>query len=114
MQAFQARSAGDQVATTMGQLTEFGTVTNLNDPRFERKNGSVGLWRPYDFVFDVGVGVYFLEPYDPERVPVLFVHGNLGTPQDFRYLIERLDRDRFQPWLYYYPSERSSTTSQNI
>jgi hypothetical protein len=27
-----------------------------------------------------------------------------GTPQDWRYFIEHLDRSRYQPWVYYYPS----------
>ena len=35
---------------------------------------------------------------------MLFVHGINGTPQNFKTLIERLDRQRFQPWVYYYPS----------
>jgi pimeloyl-ACP methyl ester carboxylesterase len=35
---------------------------------------------------------------------VLFVHGINGTPASFEYLIGRLDRSRFQAWVYYYPS----------
>jgi pimeloyl-ACP methyl ester carboxylesterase len=35
---------------------------------------------------------------------VLFVHGINGTPANFAPLLERLDRTRFQPWFYYYPS----------
>ena len=100
----QARSADDQTATTMGQLTVVGEVVDIDDPRFDPENGKMGFWRPYDFIFEAGAGVYFLEPYAPERTPVLFVHGALGTPRDFAYLIERLDRERFQPWVYYYPS----------
>jgi pimeloyl-ACP methyl ester carboxylesterase len=48
--------------------------------------------------------VYFLEPYDRRKIPVLFVHGINGSPANFTYLIEHLDRRRFQPWVYYYPS----------
>jgi pimeloyl-ACP methyl ester carboxylesterase len=32
------------------------------------------------------------------------VHGINGTPANFRTLIERMDKGRFQPWVYYYPS----------
>jgi pimeloyl-ACP methyl ester carboxylesterase len=49
-------------------------------------------------------GLYFLEPYDPRKTPVLFVHGVSGTPRDFRFLIEGLNGRLFQPWVYCYPS----------
>src|SRR5690606_36018702 len=42
--------------------------------------------------------------YDSQKTPVLFVHGINGTPSNFAYLIARLDRTRYQPWLYSYPS----------
>ena len=51
------------------------------------------------------VGVYVLEPYDPHRTPVLFIHGVNGSPEDFRYLLDGLDRARFQPWLFHYPDD---------
>ncbi len=81
-----------------------GEVTTLDDPRFSESAARSGLWRPVDFVFEIGAGVYFLEPYDPDRVPVVFIHGALGHPANWRYLVERLDRRRFQPWLVYYPT----------
>ncbi len=81
-----------------------GEVTTLDDERFTALQAKAGMWSPLSAVREVGGGVYFLEPYDPARIPVLFVHGIGGSPQDFRFLIERLDRDRYQPWLYHYPS----------
>jgi pimeloyl-ACP methyl ester carboxylesterase len=87
-------------------LAEFhlGEVTSLDDPRFSAESARRGLWQPADFLREVGAGVYFLEPYDPQKVPVLFVHGALGHPRNFATLISRLDRNRFQPWLAYYPT----------
>ena len=64
----------------------------------------MGLWKPLEFIFDVGPGIYFREPYDPARIPVLFVHGIDGTPRNFESLVDQLDRTRFQAWFYYYPS----------
>ena len=61
----------------------------------------------FQFIVEVGAGVYFVEPYDPGRVPVLFVHGIGGNPREFEALTESLDRTRFQPWFYYYPSAAS-------
>jgi pimeloyl-ACP methyl ester carboxylesterase len=81
-----------------------GEVTDLDDPRFSATAATTGLWRPVDFLFDIGAGIYFLEPYDPDRVPVLFVHGALGHPGDWRFLVEHLDRSRYQAWFAYYPT----------
>lgn len=81
-----------------------GEVTSLDDKRFTQKKGEEGLWQPVHFAILNGFGIYFLEPYDPRKIPVLFVHGAGGYPQEFRAIIERLDRKRFQPWVYHYPS----------
>ena len=101
---FQARSTSAQLKQSLGAATAYGVVTTLDDPRFSEANATNSMWRPYDFIFDVGAGVYFLEPYDTKKIPVLFVHGINGTPINFRYLVEHLDRTKYQPWLYYYPS----------
>jgi pimeloyl-ACP methyl ester carboxylesterase len=81
-----------------------GEVVTLDDARFDPKNAKRGLWRPMDFMIHVGAGIYFLDPYDPDRVPVLFVHGINGHPREFTTLVEQLDRSRFQPWVFFYPS----------
>jgi pimeloyl-ACP methyl ester carboxylesterase len=85
--------------SVQGELCE-----DLSDPRFGRDAGPRGLWQPIDFLNDELAGVYFLQPYDPGRTPVLFVHGIAGYPRQFSTLIENLDRKRFQPWFYFYPS----------
>jgi Putative serine esterase (DUF676) len=81
-----------------------GAIVSLDDPRFDPKNGELGLWQPVDFLFKLEAGFYFLEKYDPDKTPVLFVHGAGGTPRDFAYLIAHLDREKFQPWVLYYPT----------
>jgi pimeloyl-ACP methyl ester carboxylesterase len=101
---FQARTPSAQVQQSLGAATAYGVVTTLDDPRFSDEHAANSLWRPYDFIFDVGPGVYFLEPYDARKIPVLFVHGINGTPKNFRFLVKHLDRTKYQPWLYYYPS----------
>ena len=100
----QERSADAQLQATIGQLTATGEIAALSDPRFSRANAENGLWRPYDFLTAARPGVYFLQPYDAGKIPVLFVHGINGTPIEFEYLADRLDRSRFQAWVYYYPS----------
>jgi pimeloyl-ACP methyl ester carboxylesterase len=83
---------------------QLGTIVKLDDTRFSDANGKLGLWQPAEFVFKIGAGIYFLEPYDEDKVPVLFIHGVTGHPANFTYLVEHLDRKRFQPWFAYYPS----------
>jgi pimeloyl-ACP methyl ester carboxylesterase len=102
--ALQARSADQQAQRTLGQLTAVGEVVTLDDPRFDQTNADDSLWRPFDFIVNSHPGIYFLEPYDSHRLPVLFVHGINGSPRNFAPLIAQLDRTRFQAWVYAYPS----------
>ncbi|ADC72522.1 PGAP1 family protein [Thioalkalivibrio sp. K90mix] len=99
------RGAGpDGSPISVGGVTAFGEVTTLDDPRFDDDVARGSQWRPVDFMLAGYAGIYFLEPYDPDRIPVLFVHGMNGSPRGFAELIDQLDRERYQPWLYYYPS----------
>lgn len=81
-----------------------GDVTTIDDPRFSAENGDRGMWRPFEFLQEIGIGLYFLEPYDAKRLPVLFVHGISASPLDWRTMLAGLDRKRFQPWVFSYPS----------
>ena len=81
-----------------------GDVVSLDEKRFKPDAGGSGLWRPLDFLSDNTLGIYFTEPYDPRRVPVLFVYGIGGSPQDWRWFMEHFDRSRHQLWFYHYPS----------
>jgi pimeloyl-ACP methyl ester carboxylesterase len=58
-------------------------------------------------MLEAGGGIYFLEPYDPDKIPILFVHGATGSPANWKYLAGRIDRTRFQPWFAYYPAAAS-------
>jgi pimeloyl-ACP methyl ester carboxylesterase len=95
---------GEQVSSVLGQQTAAGELTSLAEDFFSQEVAESGLWRPFDFLVEGYAGVYFLEAYDPNRTPVLFVHGINGTPRSFDYVIRNLDRKRFQAWVYYYPS----------
>ena len=77
-------------------------VRPLDD--FAESFGRKGLWQPISFVKEKRGGIYLLEPYDPAKVPVLFIHGAGGTPQDWRHFIGNLDRTKYQAWVYYYPT----------
>ena len=81
-----------------------GVVASLADDRFDPANGQLGMWKPIDFLAGPQGGLFLLSPYDPQRIPVLFVHGIAGTPRDFKRTIARLDHAKYQPWVAYYPS----------
>lgn len=100
-----ARTPREQLGFSLWAWSAQGAICeDLRDPRYGREAGARGLWQVMDFLNEGLAGVHFLAPYDPDRVPVLFVHGIGGSPQEFLPLIESLDRERFQPWVYFYPS----------
>lgn len=99
-----ARSPEEQQRKSIFAMSQLGKVTTLDDQRFADEAAEASMWKFYDFVATGRAGIYFLEPYDPNRIPVLFVHGINGTPRNFKTLIGQLDRKRYQPWVLYYPS----------
>ena len=102
-EALAGRSV-DEVIRHRGIRLTTGEIADLDDPRFAATRGSDGLWTPATLAIHNGFGIYFLERYDPSRIPVLFVHGAAGSPQDWRTAMEKIDRRRYQPWFYFYPS----------
>jgi pimeloyl-ACP methyl ester carboxylesterase len=102
--ALHVRTNHDQTTASLGLVSAAGEVADLSDPRFDFSREDEGLLKPFDFILNDRPGVYFLEPYDAGKVPVLFVHGYEGTPRDFEPLIARLDRSHLQPWIYFYPT----------
>lgn len=81
-----------------------GEITPLGSPLFARERSNKGLWTPFAFVEEGGAGIHFLEAYDPDRIPILFVHGINGTPLDFEMIINSVDTSRYQVWVISYPS----------
>lgn len=104
LKGLMARGEEAQKSKSIYALSKVGEITSLDDPRFADDVATAGMWQFYDFLIAGRAGIYFLEPYDPKRIPVLFVHGIDGTPRNFTQLVAKLDRTRFQPWVVYYPS----------
>jgi hypothetical protein len=54
-------------------------------------------------------GIYFITPYDPEKIPIVFVHGLVSSPDAFKNMINELApepwfRQHYQIWVYNYPT----------
>src|SRR6266513_1108624 len=59
--------------------------------------------------FAAPTGLYFLQPYDPDRIPLVFVHGLFSTPFDWVKTINGLQADpeirkHYQFWIFAYPT----------
>lgn len=59
--------------------------------------------------YEKKTGLYFLQPYDPERIPVVFVHGLISTPFSWVQTINGLLADpeirkHYQFWVFAYPT----------
>ncbi|WP_419658556.1 alpha/beta hydrolase [Desulfosarcina variabilis] len=65
---------------------------------------SQGYWEPISAFNEVGANIWFVQPYDPKKIPVLFIHGASGTASGWEFLFQKIDRSVFQPCFFYYPS----------
>ena len=85
-------------------ISAAGVVADLDNRYFTPDYAAKGLWEPYTTLREMGIGLFFLEDYDPGKIPVLFVYGASGHAQNWRPIFDRMDRQRFQPWFFNYPS----------
>jgi hypothetical protein len=59
--------------------------------------------------FTEETGLYFLQPYDPNKIPIVMVHGLVSSPDAYRDILNDLSpepwfREHYQVWLYNYPT----------
>ncbi len=71
------------------------------------KLGLIGLLRPEKYADTARL--IRLQPFDPQRTPVIFVHGLRDTPVSFVPMLNALRKDpeiqrRYQFWVFSYPS----------
>jgi pimeloyl-ACP methyl ester carboxylesterase len=92
------KKAGDKT------IIRTGDIADLDNIIFSPEYGEKGLWTPLSSLEKNGLGVYFMEKYDPKKIPILFIYGIGGYPQSWKSFFKEIDRTRYQPWFYYYPS----------
>lgn len=54
-------------------------------------------------------GIYLTQPFDPHKIPVVFIHGLWSSPVTWMEMLNDLQaqpaiRDRYQFWFYFYPT----------
>jgi len=81
-----------------------GSLRQLDDPLFDGNMSTLGLYDPASFLENAPTMFYALEEDLPYKVPVVFVHGIAGSAREFAPLVEKLDRNLYKPWFFYYPS----------
>jgi hypothetical protein len=59
--------------------------------------------------YEERAGIYMLEPYDPDRIPVILIHGLTSIPQMWVPTISAIESDpeirgRYQFWVFDYPT----------
>jgi pimeloyl-ACP methyl ester carboxylesterase len=81
-----------------------GERMRVYEERFCLQNAESGWWRPSLFMKAFGANIYAADEYGKGKVPVLFVHGAEGSPQNWAYFNYRLTDPRFVKWYYYYPT----------
>ena len=87
----------------------------LDSPAFREKDiATVGLLDP---MHAEGIkGLYIVEPYDPNRIPVVMVHGLWSSPTTWMEMFNDLRsypelRSRCQFWFFLYPTGQPFWTS---
>jgi hypothetical protein len=69
--------------------------------------GFMAMIRPANY--ENRAGLYMLEPYDPDRIPVILIHGLTSIPQMWVPTISAIESDpeirgRYQFWVFDYPT----------
>ena len=67
----------------------------------------IGLLRPG--ILEKQTGLYLLHPYEPGKIPVILIHGIWSSPDTWHQALNELRgdpnlRDRYQFWVFFYPS----------
>jgi len=86
----------------------------LSDPKLDTI-ATVGLLKPDELLKgrpdsdDPIMGLYMVQPYEPGKIPVLFVHGLWSSPMTWMEMFNDLRsspeiRDNYQFWFYLYPT----------
>nr|WP_197167800.1 alpha/beta fold hydrolase [Neorhodopirellula pilleata] len=106
LRANQIKLADDWVPLETDLTTPLAYFLDSDEYR-KRDRATEGLLDPDDA--QQKRGLYMLEPYDPNRIPVLMVHGLWSSPLTWMDMFNDLRsfpeiRQRYQFWFYLYPS----------
>jgi pimeloyl-ACP methyl ester carboxylesterase len=81
-----------------------GSIRPLDDPLFSPEMAALGLYEPAAFLETAPSMFYALEEDHFYKIPVIFIHGIEGSARGFSDIVAALDRTRFKPLFFHYPS----------
>jgi pimeloyl-ACP methyl ester carboxylesterase len=81
-----------------------GTIRSLDDPIFDSGFATLGMYDPAAFMEQAPTTFYALEEDLGYKIPVIFAHGIGGSAREFQTFVAQMDRSRYKPWFFHYPS----------
>jgi pimeloyl-ACP methyl ester carboxylesterase len=81
-----------------------GVTVTLDERIFSDGIRILGLWKADRYYKSLGVPVFQVVEHDPDRLPVLLVHGYNDNAKSMRYLGGLLDPEKFEPLYANYPT----------
>src|SRR5690606_28663223 len=87
----------------------------LNSPQLKQQNLATLGFLDTNKAASIA-GMYMVEPYDPNKIPVVMVHGLWSSPVTWMEMFNDLRawpelRDQYQFWFYRYPTGQPFWTS---
>jgi pimeloyl-ACP methyl ester carboxylesterase len=96
----------DALISTTNRADNFLRVVTWEEPIFSKENVEMGMWRPQEFLKQLGFGLYVLEEFDQTKSVIVMVHGISDSPKVFRELSDVIP-DNYQLLFFHYPSSSS-------
>jgi len=102
--AFRVPVKDPELIEIMDRARTGDVVLPLDHTLFAPETAEVGHWHSDFFLANYGTALILSAPFNADRIPIVLVHGINGTARDFAKLVEHLDRSRYQPVYFVYPS----------
>jgi pimeloyl-ACP methyl ester carboxylesterase len=93
--------AGTKRSLAADYTAPFGYYPKASD------KGFLGMLRPGKYMEQEGF--FLVQPYDPDKIPVVFIHGLMSDPQIWLPMMASIESDpelrgRYQFWVFAYPT----------
>jgi hypothetical protein len=107
-----ACTAGGALPLAADRTTQLALQASQNRLLLQGIRGVLAM----DFGPEIQPGLYMFRPYEPGKIPLVFVHGLAETPLAFLQAINDFQNDpalaaRYQLWVFVYPTGRTIVRS---
>lgn len=98
---------GSEIPLALDYSTPIAAFSEFLPQDYNDDNLIMAMLRPENM--EQKTGLYMLEPYDPGKIPVVFVHGLMSSPETWNLMMNSLRnyptiRRNYQFWFYQYSS----------